>query len=96
MNLGENIRLAWEGLRAGKMRAFLTMLGIIIGIGSVIGILTVGSGLTDSINSEMSTLGASNIIVMLQSKSNQQSGFMRGYEDKDLMTNEMIEALRAR
>ena len=96
MNLGENIRLAWEGLRAGKMRAFLTMLGIIIGIGSGIGILTVGSGLTDSINSEMSTLGASNIIVMLQSKSNQQSGFMRGYEDKDLMTNEMIEALRAR
>ena len=96
MNLGENIRLAWEGLRAGKMRAFLTMLGIIIGIGSVIGILTVGSGLTDSINSEMSTLGASNIIVMLQSKSNQQSGFMRGYEDKDLMTDDMIEALRAR
>ena len=90
MNLGENIRLAWEGLRAGKMRAFLTMLGIIIGI------LTVGSGLTDSINSEMSTLGASNIIVMLQSKSNQQSGFMRGYEDKDLMTDDMIEALRAR
>lgn len=96
MNLGENIRLAWEGLRAGKMRAFLTMLGIIIGIGSVIGILTVGSGLTDSINSEMSTLGASNIIVMLQSKSNQQSGFMRGYEDKDSMTDDMIEALRAR
>ena len=96
MNLGENIRLAWEGLRAGKMRAFLTMLGIIIGIGSVIGILTVGSGLTDSINSEMSTLGANNIIGMLQSKSNQQSGFMRGYEDKDLMTDDMIEALRAR
>ena len=96
MNLGENIRLAWEGLRAGKMRAFLTMLGIIIGIGSVIGILTMGSGLTDSINSEMSTLGANNIIVMLQSKSNQQSGFMRGYEDKDLMTDDMIEALRAR
>ena len=96
MNLGANIRLAWEGLRAGTMRAFLTMLGIIIGIGSVIGILTVGSGLTDSINSEMSTLGANNIIVMLQSKSNQQSGFMRGYEDKDLMTDDMIEALRAR
>ena len=55
-----------------------------------------GSGLTDSINSEMSTLGANNIIVMLQSKSNQQSGFMRGYEDKDLMTDDMIEALRAR
>lgn len=96
MNLGENIRLAWEGLRAGKMRAFLTMLGIIIGIGSVIGILTVGSGLTDYINSEMSTFGANNIIVMLQSKSNERSGFMRSFADQDLITDEMVEALRAR
>ena len=32
MNLLENIRLALEGLRANKMRALLTMLGIIIGI----------------------------------------------------------------
>lgn len=96
MNLRENIRLAWEGLRAGKMRAFLTMLGIIIGIGSVIGILTVGSGLTDYINSEMSTFGANNIIVMLQSKSNERSGFMRSFADQDLITDEMVEALRAR
>ena len=37
----ENIRMAVGSLRAGKMRALLTMLGIIIGIGSVIAIMTV-------------------------------------------------------
>lgn len=36
----ENIRMAVGSLRAGKMRALLTMLGIIIGIGSVIAIMT--------------------------------------------------------
>ncbi|HOR14051.1 MAG TPA: ABC transporter permease, partial [Clostridia bacterium] len=41
MNTAENIRLALEGLLANKMRALLTMLGIIIGIASVIAILTV-------------------------------------------------------
>ena len=40
--LYENILLAISGLRANKMRALLTMLGIIIGIGSVIGIVMVG------------------------------------------------------
>ena len=49
MGLSESIRLALEGLRANKMRSLLTMLGIIIGIGAVIGILTVGNGLTGSI-----------------------------------------------
>ena len=42
MGFLESLRLALEGLRANKMRAALTMLGIIIGIAAVIGILTVG------------------------------------------------------
>ena len=53
MGLGESVRLALEGLRANKMRSILTMLGIIIGIGAVIGILTVGNGLTGSITGSM-------------------------------------------
>ena len=68
MTLLENIRIAWEGVRANKMRAFLTMLGIIIGISSVIGILTVGGGLSQSVTGQMSTLGASNISVMVQAR----------------------------
>ncbi|MBQ4599720.1 MAG: ABC transporter permease [Clostridia bacterium] len=96
MNFKENIRLAWEGIRSGKMRAFLTMLGIIIGIASVIGILTLGDGLTGSINDQMSTLGATNIYIMLQSKSTEREGGMRAYEESDLITDEMIADLRSR
>ena len=68
MNLAENIRLAW-GLKANKMRALLTMLGIIIGI-AVIGILTVGSGLSGSVTDSMSVLGIINITISLQEKDN--------------------------
>lgn len=96
MKFFENLRLAWEGIRAGKMRAFLTMLGIIIGIASVIGILTLGDGLTGSINSEMSALGATNIYLSLQTKNTESSGGMRNYDESDLISDEMIEDLRAR
>ena len=59
----ENVRLALSSLRSNKMRALLTMLGIIIGIGSVIAIVTVGQSLTGSITDSMSGLGANNLTV---------------------------------
>ena len=68
MGLLDNIRLAFASLWAGKLRALLTMLGIIIGIGSVIAILTVGDSLTGSINDSMQGLGVSNITVSLTEK----------------------------
>ena len=57
MNLGENLRLAWEGLRASKMRAFLTMLGIIIGVAAVIVIMSLGNGMQVYINDMFAELG---------------------------------------
>ena len=74
----ENIVLAFNGLRANKMRALLTMLGIIIGIGSVIGIMCVGDAVTNSVTDSMSSLGANNITVMLRQKSSDISGMMAG------------------
>ena len=61
MGLMENVRLAISSLKANKLRALLTMLGIIIGIASVITIVTIGDSLGASINSEMSGFGARNI-----------------------------------
>ena len=69
MDLLENISLAIAGLRANKMRTMLTMLGIIIGIASVIAIMTVGSSMTNSVTSSMQGMGANNITVSLQEKS---------------------------
>lgn len=63
MLLGENISMALAAIRANKMRSFLTMLGIIIGIGSVIAIQTVGNSVTTSFASTMTNMGASNISV---------------------------------
>ena len=42
MLLWENIKLALSAIRSNKMRSILTMLGIIIGIGSVIAIVSIG------------------------------------------------------
>ena len=101
MGIGESIRVALEGLRANKMRSLLTMLGIIIGIAAVIGILTVGNGLTGSITGSMSSLGATNITVFLQEKAGGMGGMetilgVASPEEEDLITDEMLEALRQR
>lgn len=68
MDLMESVRLALSGLRANKMRSLLTMLGIIIGISSVIAIVTVGNSMSNSITSSMAGLGANNIMIGLQTK----------------------------
>jgi len=102
MNLTESIRIAAEGLRANKVRSLLTMLGIFIGIGSVIAILTVGGGLSGSITSSMSSFGASNIVLLLQSRNasyDMMTGAANGAAEMtadDLITDEMIDGLKFR
>ena len=103
MLLFENIQLALNGLRANKMRALLTMLGIIIGIGSVIAIMTVAGSMTNSITTSMQSMGANNITVSLTQKSD--SDYTEGAQTRmfrpttpgaeDLLTDEMLADYRA-
>lgn len=98
MGLMENIRLAISSLKANKLRALLTMLGIIIGIASVITIVTIGDSLAASINSEMSGFGARNINMYLEQKNlitYNENGeeIYSEYEaptEKDFVTDEII------
>jgi len=69
MFIKENILLAIAGLKSNKMRSLLTMLGIIIGIASVIGVVSVGNAMTSSVTSQMASMGATNITVNVQEKS---------------------------
>ena len=69
MLIGENILLALNGLRANKMRSLLTMLGIIIGIASVIAIMTLGDSISKSVEDSMSSMGANNITMGVSQKS---------------------------
>lgn len=94
--LWDNVLLSLVSLKANKMRALLTMLGIIIGIGSVIAIVTVGDSLSNSITDAMSGFGVENITVSVTQKDDDNSSgtgrmFFRSMpDDKDLLTDEMI------
>lgn len=61
MFIKENFKMALDSIFANKMRSFLTMLGIIIGIASVIAILAVGNGAAKEITGTFSDLGATTI-----------------------------------
>lgn len=65
----ENILIALNSIKANKLRSILTMLGIIIGIGSVIAIVTIGDSIASSVNKEMQSYGARNIEVYVSNKS---------------------------
>lgn len=56
-------RIAWRSLALNKFRAFLTMLGIIIGVASVITMLAIGEGSKQSIRSEISSMGSNMITI---------------------------------
>jgi putative ABC transport system permease protein len=63
VNLIESIRLALGSLRANKLRSVLTMLGIIIGVGSVIALLAFGNGYGAFLDAELNKLGAGSFYV---------------------------------
>lgn len=57
MRLIESFRVAWNALLSNKLRALLTMLGIIIGVGSVVAMLAMGNGFSQYLNSQFAKLG---------------------------------------
>jgi putative ABC transport system permease protein len=63
MNIYESLRTAVMGLTTNKLRAILTMLGIIIGVGSVVTLMSVGEGVEASITGEIEGLGANLLFV---------------------------------
>mgnify|MGYP004635471343 FL=1 len=105
MLIFENIKLALNGLLSNKLRSLLTMLGIIIGIGSVIAIMTVSSSLTTSITDTFAEMGANNVTVGVKQKSEQQETRNNGMkfgksnkqvslDEEDRITDDMIEQVK--
>jgi putative ABC transport system permease protein len=64
MHYANLFRIAIRALVRNKLRAFLTMLGIIIGVASVIAMLAIGEGSKASIRSQMSSMGTNMVMVM--------------------------------
>ena len=63
MKLKQSVKMAVSAVLANKMRSFLTMLGIIIGVMSVTLLISIVQGATGSITSEMEELGGNQIII---------------------------------
>ncbi|GAC1639284.1 MAG: ABC transporter permease [Herpetosiphon sp.] len=57
LGVGESVRIALESLRANKLRTFLTMLGIIIGVWSVVSLLSIGNGAQKYITDQVRSVG---------------------------------------
>ena len=94
----ENIKLALGGLRSNKMRTLLTMLGIIIGIGSVIAIVTVGNSLTSSVSESLVAMGGNNLQLSVDPRPDENGDYIGnyGYMESDLLSDEMLQAYRER
>ncbi|MBS6028639.1 MAG: ABC transporter permease [Negativicoccus succinicivorans] len=60
----ENLQIAWQALVRNKMRSLLTMLGIIIGVASVIALVSIGQGVQKDTEDRFSKLGSNLLIVI--------------------------------
>ncbi|KLU65854.1 macrolide export ATP-binding/permease protein MacB [Desulfosporosinus acididurans] len=93
MNFLENIRIALRGLRSNKLRSVLTMLGIIIGVGAVIIMVSIGQGAKASVAGQIQGLG-SNLLIVTPGQSN-TAGVKGGMGSLNNMTMDDVNAIKS-
>jgi putative ABC transport system permease protein len=83
------LSIAWRAISRNKLRTFLTMLGIIIGVAAVIAMIAIGQGSKQSIESQITTMGSN--MIMIVPTSNVQGGVrmdnssVQSLEEKDVV-----------
>ena len=76
MDIRENIRIAIFSIKTNMMRSLLTMLGIIIGVASVISIITIGNGGRDYIVGMIEDMGSNAIQISVNANTANQSNYI--------------------
>lgn len=79
MNFGNLLKIAVKALNNNKLRCFLTMLGIIIGVASVITMLAIGQGSKNSIKAQISEMGSN--MIMIHPGNMQRGGVRQSADD---------------
>lgn len=92
MNIGNLIKISLRALGNNKMRAFLTMLGIIIGVASVITMLAIGQGSKMSIQSQISEMGSN--MIMIQPGAGMMGGVRQSSGDMQSLKMEDYKSIR--
>ena len=70
----ESIKMAIDGMISNKLRTLLTLLGIIIGVGAVIAMVSLGFGVKEQVKNNISSLGSNLLIVMSGGRTASRSG----------------------
>lgn len=94
MNLKENIRIALASIRSNKMRSFLTMLGIIIGVASVIAIVTIGNSGKDFLIAKINEAGGQSLSISVRNDDNDGRYNIEGLTDEDIETIKSIDLVQ--
>ena len=94
MNLRESIEVAIEGLAANKMRAALTMLGVIIGVGAVIAMLAIAQGAKDQTMQMIQSMGTN--VMMIMAGQARQGPVMGGLGSVQALTLADCEAIASK
>ncbi len=92
MNIGNLLKIALKALNNNKLRCFLTMLGIIIGVASVITMLAIGQGSKNSIKAQISEMGSN--MIMIHPGNMQRGGVRQSADDMQTLEVADFEALR--
>ena len=93
MNFANLLKIALKALNNNKLRCFLTMLGIIIGVASVITMLAIGQGSKNSIKEQISEMGSN--MIMIHPGNMQRGGVRQSADDMQTLKIADYEALQS-
>ena len=91
MNLAETFRVALQSLVANKMRSALTMLGMIIGVGAVIALMSIGRGAQETIDAKINGMGTN--LLFITPGASQQGGVRQAAGTRPTLTLEDAQAI---
>lgn len=85
----DSIKMSWDNIVSNKVRSFLTILGIVIGVASIISLITIVQGATDEVTNQVSSLGANTITIQAPG-----TALKQGLNDRDLDNIKKIDNIK--
>lgn len=86
--LRESLKMSWKNITHNKLRSFLTILGIVIGVTAIIALITIVQGVINNVNQQFESVGANTIVVQAYG-----TPLKQGLSDKDLEALQEIDGI---